>query len=144
MKTAMIVVGLVVVGAVVALIAVDSPSGGGKQGEFVTTASGLKYVDNAFGSGKAAKPGDQVAVHYTGTLEDGAVFDSSRKRGDPIVFTLGKREVIAGWDEGIAGMKEGGKRKLVIPPELAYGRQGRPGIPPNSVLLFEVELVKVN
>ena len=92
----------------------------------------------------SAKKGDKVSVHYTGTLESGKKFDSSLDRGKPIDFTLGNRDVIAGWDEGIAGMKVGGKRKLIIPAKLAYGEDGRPPvIPPNATLIFEVELVDV-
>jgi len=109
-----------------------------------TNPSGLKYVDKQVGTGKEAKKGDHVAVHYTGYFKDGTVFDSSVDRGQPLEFTLGAGKVIKGWDEGIAGMKEGGKRKLIIPYELAYGEMGRPGIPPRSELTFDVELVKVH
>jgi len=85
-----------------------------------------------------------VSVHYTGTLENGAKFDSSYDRGQPYSFAIGTGNVIKGWDEGLMSMKEGGKRKLIIPPDLAYGARGRPGIPPNSTLIFEVELVKAS
>jgi len=113
--------------------------------EEVTTASGLKYVELAVGEGTPAKAGDRVQVHYTGWLLDGTKFDSSVDRGQPFVFPLGAGRVIRGWDEGVAGMKPGGKRKLVIPPDLGYGARGAAGvIPPNATLVFEVELLKIN
>jgi len=106
---------------------------------------GLRIKDEVVGSGKEAKSGDAVVVHYTGKLEDGYVFDSSHKRGKPLELKLGVGMVIKGWDRGLVGMKEGGKRKLVIPPALAYGDQGSGGgkIPPNSTLTFDVEMVQV-
>jgi FKBP-type peptidyl-prolyl cis-trans isomerase FkpA len=96
------------------------------------------------GKGAAAKSGDTVRVHYTGTLLDGTKFDSSLDRGDPFEFTLGKGEVIKGWDEGVVGMKAGGKRKLTIPSEMAYGKRGSPPkIPPDAPLQFEIELIEI-
>ena len=109
-----------------------------------TTASGLQYEDLAQGQGTAAKAGDKVQVHYTGWLADGKKFDSSLDRNQAFVFTLGKGMVIKGWDEGVAGMKPGGKRKLIIPGDLAYGARGFPPIiPAHAVLTFDVELLKV-
>ena len=110
--------------------------------EMVTTSSGLKYQDVVVGKGPTPKAGSQVMVHYTGWLADGTKFDSSVDRGKPFYFRLGRGEVIKGWDEGVATMHVGGKRKLTIPPQLAYGAKGYPGaIPPNSTLVFEVELL---
>lgn len=114
--------------------------------ETITTDSGLSYIDTASGAGAAAKAGQTAVVHYTGWLyengEKGAKFDSSRDRGQPFSFPLGAGRVIAGWDEGVAGMRPGGKRTLIIPPELGYGARGAGGvIPPNATLLFEVELI---
>ena len=104
----------------------------------------LKKVDVVVGKGAEAKAGDVVSVHYVGTLLDGKEFDASRKHGKPFEFPLGQGQVIKGWDEGVAGMKVGGKRKLVIPPSKAYGARGAPPvIPPNSTLLFEVELLEI-
>ena len=110
--------------------------------EAITTPSGLIIEDTVLGAGSTAKAGQMVTVHYTGWLEDGSKFDSSKDRGDPFVFPLGERRVIAGWDEGVQGMKEGGVRKLTIPSELGYGARGAGGvIPPNATLVFEVELL---
>jgi FKBP-type peptidyl-prolyl cis-trans isomerase len=115
-----------------------------KEPKVITTKSGLKYIDEKEGSGKEAKVGDTVEVHYTGWLKDGTKFDSSKDRGRPFSFPLGAKRVIAGWDQGVAGMKIGGKRKLIIPPELGYGPRGFPPvIPPNAELTFEVELLGV-
>ena len=110
--------------------------------EGITTESGLQYIETEAGTGPQAQAGDKVAVHYTGTLADGTKFDSSLDRGKPFEFVLGNGAVIAGWDEGIALMKEGGKATLVIPPVLGYGGGGIPGvIPGDATLVFEVELV---
>jgi peptidylprolyl isomerase len=106
-------------------------------------SAGLKSTDEVVGTGAEAVEGKTVSVHYTGTLENGTKFDSSRDRNDPFEFTLGRGEVIKGWDQGVAGMKVGGKRKLVIPPDLGYGSQDKGTIPPNSTLLFDVELLEV-
>jgi FKBP-type peptidyl-prolyl cis-trans isomerase len=108
------------------------------------TPSGLRFQDLVRGEGKEATAGQNVSVHYTGWLPNGEKFDSSRDRNQPFDFTLGAGQVIAGWDEGVAGMKVGGKRKLVIPPDLAYGTAGAPpDIPPGATLVFEVELLGV-
>ncbi len=104
----------------------------------------LKKEDSSPGSGPACKAGDKVKVHYTGTLMNGTKFDSSRDSGQPFEFTLGRGEVIKGWDEGVVGMKKGGKRKLTIPAAKAYGASGSPPkIPPNAPLVFDVELVEI-
>jgi FKBP-type peptidyl-prolyl cis-trans isomerase FkpA len=110
----------------------------------VTTSTGLKYEDLVEGKGDAANAGQAVSVHYTGWLTDGTKFDSSKDRGQPFSFTLGKGAVIKGWDEGVQGMKVGGKRKLTIPAHLGYGSRGAGSvIPPNATLIFEVELLKI-
>ena len=113
-----------------ACVAAKAQEKSGSAGEkVVTTKSGLKYVDEKEGSGETAKAGDQVEVHYTGWLKDGTKFDSSRDRNRPFKFQLGAGRVIKGWDEGVAGMKVGGKRKLIIPAELGYGPRGAGRIP---------------
>ena len=110
----------------------------------ITTASGLVIDDVVVGTGAEAAAGNQVFVHYTGWLTNGSKFDSSKDRGEPFDFPLGMRHVIAGWDEGVQGMKVGGTRKLTIPPQLGYGARGAGGvIPPNATLVFEVELLDV-
>ena len=108
----------------------------------IATGSGLKYVDLQEGHGDVAKDGQTVSVHYTGWLENGTKFDSSHDRRQPFSFRLGGGQVIRGWDEGVAGMKIGGKRKLTIPADLGHGARGAGGvIPPNATLIFEVELL---
>jgi FKBP-type peptidyl-prolyl cis-trans isomerase len=105
----------------------------------------LVVVDVVVGKGAEAKAGDKVSVHYTGTLTDGKEFDSSRKHGKPFDFLLGRSQVIKGWDQGVAGMKIGGRRKLTIPPSLGYGARGAGGlIPPNATLQFDIELLGIN
>lgn len=103
----------------------------------------LTIEDTLEGTGEEAKTGDTVKVNYKGTLEDGTQFDSSYDRGEPFEFTIGEGNVIQGWEQGIPGMKVGGKRKLIIPPHLAYGAGGRGSIPPNATLIFDVELVEI-
>lgn len=109
----------------------------------ITTASGLKYVDLVAGTGATPTKGQRVVVHYTGTLLDGTKFDSSRDRGQPFEFSLGYGDVIKGWDEALSTMTIGSRRQLIIPPELAYGSASRPGIPANSTLVFDVELLSI-
>lgn len=116
--------------------------------QVIEMPDGLKYTDNKTGNGATAAAGKKVSVHYTGWLSDngakGKKFDSSVDRGQPFQFTLGAHQVIAGWDEGVAGMKVGGTRTLIIPPELGYGARGAGGvIPPNATLIFDVELLGV-
>jgi len=115
-----------------------------EEADYVTTESGLKYSDFVVGEGASPETGQRVTVHYTGWLEDGTKFDSSLDRGEPFTFQIGMGQVIAGWDEGVATMKVGGKRQLVIPPDLGYGEQGAGSvIPANATLIFEVELLDV-
>lgn len=115
-----------------------------KEEKVITTESGLKYVDLKVGEGETPKKGNVVVVHYTGTLENGKKFDSSVDRGKPFEFPIGVGRVIRGWDEGVMSMQVGGKRKLIIPSELGYGERGFPPvIPPNSNLIFEVELLDI-
>ena len=126
----------------------ETPTGtiqASKVRQEITSASGLKYIDEIIGTGNVPKVGDKVKVHYTGTLEDGTKFDSSLDRGKPFTFELGARQVIQGWDRGVRGMQVGGIRKLTIPPELAYGDRAVGGglIPANSTLVFEVKLLEI-
>lgn len=137
------VVALAIAAAVPLLGRVDAATN-----QVIEMPNGLKYTDTKTGDGAAATPGNKVSVHYTGWLYNngakGAKFDSSVDRGQPFQFTLGAHQVIAGWDEGVAGMKVGGKRTLIIPPELGYGARGAGGvIPPNATLMFDVELLGV-
>ena len=132
---------------VVMLVLTFSLGVGGSMAENnqeVTTPSGLKYLDQVVGTGEVAVAGKTVSVHYTGWLENGKKFDSSVDRGQAFSFPLGAGRVIKGWDEGVQGMKVGGKRKLTIPSNLGYGPQGAGGaIPPNATLIFDVELLGV-
>jgi len=136
-----------IVATVLAFSAVAAATPAGAQvGKTIELADGLKYIDTKIGDGTTAEKSFLVSVQYTGWIykngAKGAQFDSSRDRGKPITFKLGAGQVIAGWDEGISGMKVGGQRTLIIPPELAYGARGSGGvIPPNATLIFEVELV---
>jgi peptidylprolyl isomerase len=120
------------------------PSNTMSEAKTVTTPSGLKYVELVEGTGETPKTGQTVNVHYIGTLENGTKFDSSRDRGQPFSFTIGKGQVIKGWDEGLSTMKVGGRRTLTIPPDLGYGARGAGGvIPANATLIFDVELLGV-
>lgn len=128
------------------LIAMNSSSDSEQaKGNVVTTPSGLKYIDIKEGDGATPQTGQTVVVHYTGTLEDGTKFDSSRDRNRPFSFKLGVGQVIKGWDEGLSTMKVGGRRELIIPSELGYGARGAGGvIPPNATLIFDVELLRIS
>jgi FKBP-type peptidyl-prolyl cis-trans isomerase len=131
---------------VACLLGADDKKNEGPMNEpkVIKTESGLQYVDLKEGTGERARAGDTVEVHYTGWLKNGKKFDSSVDRGRPFSFPLGAGKVIKGWDEGVAGMRVGGKRKLIIPPELGYGRRGAGNvIPPDAELIFEVELLKI-
>ena len=136
---------LTLVAAAAALAQTDTASPTKVTGNGKTTPSGLQYWDIKVGTGATAVQGKPVKVHYTGWLTTGKKFDSSVDKGQPFVFTLGAGQVIQGWDEGVAGMKVGGKRQLRIPPELGYGDKnvGNGLIPPNSTLIFDVELLDV-
>jgi FKBP-type peptidyl-prolyl cis-trans isomerase FkpA len=137
-------------GVVLAVFAAVMPFGGSNAAtnQVIEMPNGLKYTDTKTGDGAIAAAGNKVSVHYTGWIykndAKGAKFDSSVDRGQPFQFTLGAHQVIPGWDQGVAGMKVGGKRTLIIPPELGYGARGAGGvIPPNATLMFDVELLGV-
>jgi FKBP-type peptidyl-prolyl cis-trans isomerase len=148
MKTAYLI------GLAAAIWACGSGEGGTAQVEFaselgvdlasMTESSGLWISDLAAGEGAEATDGAEVVVHYTGWLADGTMFESSLERGESLSFTLGEGQMIKGWDEGVVGMQVGGKRRLVLPPEMAYGRRGAPPvIPANATLVFEIELLQI-
>jgi FKBP-type peptidyl-prolyl cis-trans isomerase len=125
---------------------VESPVDSAAPATSASAAPGaaLQKEDVKVGTGPAAKKGDHVVVHYTGTLTDGTKFDSSRDRNEPFDFTLGQGQVIRGWDEGVVGMKKGGIRKLTIPSDMAYGKRGSPPkIPPDATLKFDIELLEI-
>lgn len=156
MKTFIIAVIVIVIASVIGLFSTlitsmnqnkakstPNPISETSQATESSPSADLKIEDTVEGEGQEAKDGNTVSVHYTGTLEDGTKFDSSLDKNQPFEFTLGAGQVIKGWDQGIAGMKVGGKRKLTIPPSLGYGDQPAGSIPPNSTLLFEVELLEI-
>jgi FKBP-type peptidyl-prolyl cis-trans isomerase FkpA len=139
-----IIIAALAIGALVYLLSILRSSTSNPSpvaGTEVTTPSGLKYIDEVVGTGDSPKSGRPVTVHYTGMLEDGTKFDSSVDRGQPYEFPIGVGQVIRGWDEGVMSMKVGGKRKLIIPPDLGYGARGKGTIPPNATLYFDVELL---
>jgi len=144
------VAALAIVTALAGVFAASTPTAATAQaaGSTMTTPSGLKIADSKVGTGATPKPGQICVMHYTGWLYEGGAkgkkFDSSLDRGQPFEFPIGRRQVISGWDEGVATMKVGGKRTLIIPPELGYGARGAGGvIPPNATLIFDVELLDV-
>ena len=143
-----VLLGFLLVVAACSEVTAEEPQNTREGSEIMTTDSGLQYIDHQVGDGDEAVAGRTVEVHYTGWLyvdgTRGDKFDSSVDRGQPFQFSLGAGQVIRGWDEGVAGMKVGGKRELIIPPELGYGSRGAGGaIPPNATLNFEVELLEV-
>ena len=139
-----IVVGAAVLAVLVAACSQSQAPSGGGSGTEVTTPSGLKYQDTKVGTGPEAKAGQTAVVHYTGWLTDGTKFDSSKDRGQPFSFPLGGGRVIKGWDQGVQGMKVGGRRQLTIPAHLAYGNQSpTPAIKPGETLIFVVDLLGV-
>ena len=132
----------------IATLAAALPAAAQTQGKAVTTETGLKFIDTTVGTGASPKRGQTCVMHYTGWLSEGGAkgrkFDSSVDRGSPFEFPIGMKRVIAGWDEGVATMKVGGKRTLIIPPQLGYGERGAGGvIPPNATLIFDVELLAI-
>jgi peptidylprolyl isomerase len=132
----------------IAALAAAGPAAAQTQGKAMTTETGLQIIDTTIGTGASPKTGQTCVMHYTGWLSDGGAkgkkFDSSVDRGTPFEFPIGMKRVIAGWDEGVATMKVGGKRTLIIPPELGYGARGAGGvIPPNATLIFDVELLAI-
>jgi len=128
-----------------ALAAAVPAAGVAAPSKQVSLPDGLRYTDTVVGRGPVAKAGETVRVHYVGTLTNGTKFDSSRDRNEPFSFPLGAGRVIKGWDEGVAGMRVGGRRRLVIPPQLGYGASGAGGvIPPNATLIFDVELLGID
>lgn len=133
---------MLMVGLIALLMSVDAVAQKrGGAGDTVTTSSGLKCIVTRHGKGEQARPGKVVIAHYTGTLLDGMVFDSSRERNEPFAFTLGKGQVIRGWDEGFALLHVGDRATLIIPPGIAYGPNARGSIPANATLIFDVELL---
>jgi len=144
MNWRVIAMALVAVFALSAVVYVLVRRGNQAAGPEVVTASGLKYVDVVVGDGPSPQIGQTISVNYTGTLTNGKKFDSSFDSGKPYQFKIGTGVVIKGWDEGLMTMRVGGKRKLIIPPNLGYGVRGNPpDIPPNSTLLFDVELLEI-
>jgi hypothetical protein len=137
---AIVIIAALVAGAAAYMFVPKLP---GLAGAEVTTPSGLKYTDLVVGTGPSPRAGQTAVVHYTGTLTDGTKFDSSRDKGQPYSFALGTGSVIKGWDEGVATMKVGGRRQLVVPPVLGYGARANGAIPANSTLVFDVELLEV-
>jgi FKBP-type peptidyl-prolyl cis-trans isomerase FkpA len=142
-----ITIGIIIFLTIITIIYLSLPSyskDGVTPMDVITTTSGLQYQELVLGDGAEAKIGDTVSVHYTGWLEDGTKFDSSLDRNSPFDFTIGAGMVIKGWDEGVAGMKVGGSRKLIIHPNLGYGSSGSGNvIPPNATILFEVQLLDI-
>lgn len=134
---------LIIAGALVASCGSSKETTKNEGSNMIKTASGLQYMDIEVGTGVSPQKGQTCVVHYHGTLLDGTVFDSSKERGQPFEFQIGEGRVIKGWDEGVMSMKIGGKRKLVIPPDLAYGPRQMGKITANSTLVFEVELLDI-